>query len=65
MKPFLSLLAAVAFVPLVLGADTPKMVCKDTGKEAKGACCCEVKASKFVCKFDKKVHDTCCCEAKS
>ena len=55
------LAAAVLMVPSVHAA---KMVCKDTGKEAKSACCCTVKNGKFVCKFDKKVHDACCCESK-
>lgn len=59
----LGLLAAAVFmVPSVLAA--PKMVCKDTGKETKNGCCCEVKEGKFVCKFDKKVHEKCCCESK-
>ena len=43
----------------------PKMICKDTGKESTGKCCCEVKNGKFFCTYSKKTHDKCCCEPKS
>ena len=61
----LGLLAAAVLCAQTGSAYTaPRLVCSQTGKEVKAACCCMVKNGKFVCKWTNKSFEKCCCERR-
>ena len=52
----LGLLAAAVLCAQTGSAYTaPRLVCSQTGKEVKAACCCMVKNGKFVCQMDEQI----------
>lgn len=65
MKRMLFGMVAAAVIAAPAAFAATKMVCKDTGKDLAGKCCCDTKDGKFICSFSKKTHDKCCCETKS
>lgn len=61
---WLPLVAAIMIGTIATAADSPRMVCKLTGRESKTCCCEKQKNGDLLCKNTGKTLKSCCCEQK-
>ena len=61
---WLPLMATIMIGVVATAADSPKLVCKLTGKESKTCCCEKQKNGDLLCKNTGKTLKSCCCEPR-